>query len=237
MILEKPQEITQTITQQTKQHGLDLLFMFKQYLRDGYFLSRHNYLQENLYFDSLINTINSIIDADLPYVFPDIDTLSRTKLKLLLKHIAQKCPFTPNISELSRNLNIANDNTLKKYLFYLSEGEVLTNLYSANKSHKDFQKPQKIFLSNTNFAFAYDDAPHLGTIRETFMANCLRYQGNLTAPTQGDFCLDGQWTFEIGGRFKNKRQIKFIKQAHVVADDILFCEHDHLPIWIFGFLW
>jgi len=134
-------------------------------------------------------------------------------------------------------LSIANDNTLKKYLYYLNEGEILTNLYAANKSHKDFQKPQKIFLNNTNFAYAHDGAPLIGTIRETFTANCLQNQGELTAPTHGDFCLNGELAFEIGGRSKNKRQIKSVKFAYVFADDIMSIDHGNLPLWLLGFLW
>lgn len=236
-ILNNSEEIVPQITKVFRHSSLDLLEIFKKYLRCGYFLSRDNYHTETLYYDSLLNTMNSVIDADLPYVHNDIDNLSKQKIKLLLKQVAAKCPFTPNISELSRSLNIANDNTLKKYLYYLSEGEVLTNLYSSNKSYKDFQRPQKIFLNNTNYAYAHEEFPLVGTIRETFVANCLRNQGDLTAPTFGDFCLNGEWIFEVGGRSKNKRQIKSVKQGYVFADDIMSVEHGIFPLWLLGFLW
>jgi uncharacterized protein len=236
-ILTHPKDISQTIIKIFKERQLDLLSFFKKYLREGYFLSRENYEFEVLYYDSLLNTINGIIDVDLPYAHKAIDGLIKQKIKLLLKHVAAKCPFTPNISELSKSLSIANDNTLKKYLYYLSEAEVLINLYQANKSHKDFQRPQKIFLNNTNYAYAYEDNPVIGTVRETFAANCLKGQGELTAPTFGDFCLNGEWVFEIGGRSKNKRQIKSVKQGYVFADDITSVEHGNLPLWLLGFLW
>jgi len=230
-------DIIPKITRTFRQNSLDLLEIFKKYLRCGYFLSRDNYHTETLYYDSLINTMNSVIDADLPYVYSDIDSLSKQKIKLLLKHIALKCPFTPNVSELSRSLNITNDNTLKKYLYYLNEGEILTNLYQANKSYKDFQRPTKIFLNNTNYVYAFNEAPLIGTIRETFAANCLRNEGELTAPSFGDFCINDEWTLEIGGRSKNKRQIKSVKKGYVFSDDILSIQHGNLPLWLLGFLW
>ncbi len=236
-ILANAEDITQQITKVFRQSGVDLLEFFKTYLRCGYFLSRDNYYTEALYYDSLLNSINSVIDSDLPYAHNEIDSLSKQKIRLLLKHIAAKCPFTPNISELSRSLDISNDNTLKKYLHYLNEGEILANLYAINKSHKDFQRPQKIFLNNTNYVYAYEEAPLIGTVRETFAANCLETQGDLTAPTFGDFSLNEQWTFEIGGRSKNKRQLKSVKQGYVFADNILSVEHDNLPLWLLGFLW
>ncbi len=236
-ILNNAADLAASIIRATRSQGLDLLTIFKDYLKSGYFLSRDNYTHINLYYASLLNTISSTIDADLPYVFQDIDNISKQKIRALLKHIATKCPFTPNIAELSRNLSIASDNTLKKYLYYLHEGEVLTNLYAANKSHKDFQKPQKIFLNNTNFFYAYNDLPNLGMIRETFVANCLIKQGELTAPTNGDFCLNGECFFEVGGRSKNKRQLKSLPNAFVFADDIVSVDNGNLPLWLLGFLW
>lgn len=236
-ILNKTEIITSDITNYLKQNHLDLLAIFKQYLREGYFLSRDNYPTTPLFFDSLLNSINSVIDSDLPYAHSDINNISKHKIKSLLKHIASQCPFTPNISELSRNLDIASDNTLKKYLYYLNEGEILINLYAANKSHKDFQRPQKIFLNNTNYVYAQDTSPNIGTVRETFVANCLENQGILTAPTFGDFCLDSQMIFEIGGKSKKKRQIKSIKQGYIFADDIMSIEHGNHPLWLLGFLW
>lgn len=236
-ILTNADAIVPKIVNVFRKNSLDLFEIFKKYLRSGYFISRINYSNEIPYYDSLINSINSVIDADLPYAYTDIDNISKQKIKLLLKHISSKCPFTPNISELSRNLNIANDNTLKKYLYYLNEGEVLINLYPTNKSHKDFQRPQKIFLNNTNYVYAHEEAPLIGTVRETFVANCLQSQGSITAPSHGDFCLDEKWTFEIGGRSKNKRQIKSVKQGYVFADDILSVGHGNIPLWLLGFLW
>jgi len=236
-ILSHAEALSHHIATSFRKEKVDLLEAFKLYLKEGFFLSRENYHTPSLYYDSLLNTMNSVIDADLPYIYHDIDNISKQKIKSLLRHIATKCPFTPNISELSKNLSIANNNTLKKYLYYLNSGEILTNLYCANKSHKDFQRPQKIFLNNTNFAYAHDSHPLIGTIRETFAANCLRDQGDLTAPTFGDFCLNGEWVFEIGGKSKNKKQIKSIKQSVVLADDILSVENGNVPLWLLGFLW
>ncbi len=236
-ILSSASDITLSIVKELNKNKIELLLWFHTYLKNGYFLSRENYTTESVYYDSLINSINSVIDSDLSSVHQDIDNLSKQNIKILLKHISRKCPFTPNISELTKYLGIANDNTLKKYLYYLSEGEVLTNLYPSNKSHKDFQKPQKIFLNNTNFSYAFSINPDIGTIRETFTANCLANQGILTAPTVGDFCLDGHWVFEVGGKSKNKRQIKSISNSFVFADNTLSVEKENIPLWLLGFLW
>ena len=236
-VLSDSNEIALQVTREFIKHKLDLLQLFKEYLQQGYFPTRDHYSSEKIYYDSLINSINSTIDSDISSVHNNVDNISKQKIKLLLKHIALKCPFTPNIKQLSRDLDITNDNSLKKYLFYLHEGGVLTNLYASNRTHKDFQKPQKIFLNNTNFSYAFSDVPNIGTIRETFVANCLFGEGDLTAPTYGDFCLDNKWTFEIGGKSKTKRQIKSITDSFVFADDTLSVTDEIIPLWMLGFLW
>jgi len=236
-ILSNPSELLLDINGECIKQDLDLLKEFKVYLQQGYFLSRQECRTDKIYFDSLNNAINSTIETDLPSVYTDIDNVSKQKIKKLLKHIALKCPFTPNISELAVNLDIANDNTLKKYLYYLHDGEILTNLYASNKSHKDFQKPQKIFLNNTNYSYAFCESPDIGTVRETFVANCLSSIGDLTAPTYGDFCLNDRWVFEVGGKSKTKKQIKGIRDSYVLADNILSVEHGNIPLWLLGFLW
>ncbi len=230
-------EICHATVKELSKNNIDLLQLFHAYLRSGYFLSRDNYTSEIIYFNSLINTINSIIDTDLSYVHHDIDQIAREKIKNILRHIAVKCPFTPNISELSRDLNIANDNVVKKYLFYLDEGEILINLYAKNTTHRDFQRPQKIFLNNTNFAYAFSLNPDVGTLRETFVANCLKDLGMLTAPEKGDFCLNEDLVFEVGGKSKKLHQIKSIKDSYVLADNVMSVEERKLPLWLLGFLW
>ncbi len=236
-LLQNSEDICYTICKTFSKEKIDLLHHFHNYLQEGYFLTRSHYPTQDIYFESLINTINGVIDSDISYVHHDVDPVARDKIKAILKHIATKCPFTPNISEVAQNIGLSNDNTLKKYLLYLNEGEILLNLYPSNKSHKDFPKPQKIFLNNTNFAYALKKESNIGTIRETFVANCLSGLGNLTAPLQGDFCLNNELTFEVGGKTKNKKQIRGIKNSYVLADNTLSADADIIPLWLLGFLW
>ncbi len=219
-----------------QEHKLNVIEIFHEYLREGYFITRNNFNRVGLYYDSLINSINSTIEVDLPSIYTDLDGQSIYNIKAMLKHIARKCPFTPNIQELSTAVGISKDNTLKKYLQYLHDGEIILNLYHTDKFHKDFLKPQKIFLNNPNYAYAFFATPDIGTIRETFVANCLINFGDLTAPAKGDFCLNDQWTFEVDGRSK-KKQLKTIKNSFVLADNILLANHTTIPLWILGFLW
>lgn len=45
---------------------------------------------------------------------------------------------------------------------------------------------------------------------------------SLHFPNQGDFLIDNQWTFEVGGRAKKGGQIYDVKDAFLVVDDAPF---------------
>ena len=236
-ILENTDSIVNEVINELQDNKINLIEIFHIYLREGYFITRDNFNRIGLYYDSLINSINSTIEVDLPSVYTELDGQSIYNIKSMLKHIARKCPFTPNIQEISIALGIAKDNTLKKYLQYLHDGEIILNLYLIDKFHKNFLKPQKIFLNNPNYAYAFFDTPDIGTIRETFVANCLVNHGNVTAPAQGDFCVNDKWTFEVGGKSKTKKQLKGIKDSFVLADNTLLANRTTIPLWLLGFLW
>jgi predicted AAA+ superfamily ATPase len=184
-----------------------------------------------------LNSIAKVVEEDVFLSCDGVDKQSVLNMKRLLRHISHKCPFTPNISELSRSLSIANDNTLKKYLLMLSDADVLRNLYRQDKSHKDFPRPEKIFLENTNYMYAHSDAADIGNVRETFVANTLSKNHFITAPRQGDILVDNKYLFEIGGRGKKRTKIKNISDAFVVADNILHGDKNKIPLWILGLLW
>ena len=100
------------------------------YLKEGYFPSRIDYQSVGPYYQSLLNSLAKVIEEDIFLNCDGIDKTSIQNMKRLLRHIAGKCPFTPNISELSRSLSIANDNTL----MYFGDGQkAILDLLSALK--------------------------------------------------------------------------------------------------------
>ena len=56
-------------------------------------------------------------------------------------------------------------------------------------------------------------------------------------PKAGDFLVDGQYVFEVGGKNKSRKQIAEITDAFVVKDDIEVRASGVLPLWLFGFLY
>ena len=100
-------------------------------------------------------------------------------------------------------------------------------------------KPDKVYLENPNILYALAPSRvEIGTLRETFAICCLSESHNVEyGKTQGDFKVDGKYTFEIGGRSKDFSQIAGLKDSYIFADDWDIPDGAKLPLWMLGFLY
>jgi len=143
----------------------------------------------------------------------------------------------PNISKLSERIGI-NRNTLISYLFFLQEAHIIKNLYKDAKGITQLQKPDKIFLENTNLQFAFSpNNANRGNIRETFFVNQVSFKHLTEYTSNGDFRVNAKYSFEIGGKEKTQKQIKMLENAFIAADDIEYGHQNKIPLWLFGFLY
>jgi len=101
-------------------------------------------------------------------------------------------------------------------------------------------------MQNTNISFALTSQINTGSAREAFFVNqiknyynsSIRLLNNSTfSSTKGDFLVDDKYTFEIGGKNKDFKQIKDIENSFVVADDIEIGFKNKIPLYLFGFLY
>jgi predicted AAA+ superfamily ATPase len=228
-ILENHTNITTEIVNQIRP-----LAYFETYLKTGfypYFLE-----QIDLYHTRLKEVINMMLEIELP-LLRKVDVSYVSKIKQLLYLISQSVPFVPNVSKLANKMGIQRT-TLLAYLHYLDEIELTKNLYKEAKGISQLQKPQKIYLDNTNIMFALgEETTNKGNIRETFFANQLGYRHNVTYSKDSDFYIDGKYTFEVGGKNKNWDQIKHLNHAYIASDEIEYGFQNKIPLWLFGFLY
>ncbi|MCF8351650.1 MAG: AAA family ATPase, partial [Bacteroidales bacterium] len=111
-------------------------------------------------------------------------------------------------------------------------------LYPSGISIATLQKPEKIFMNNTNLLHAMaEEKVSAGTMRETFFFNQMHYPGKLRLPKTGDFEIAGKYIFEVGGKSKTGTQIKGLSDAYLVKDNMEYPASDALPLWLFGFLY
>ena len=207
---------------------------FNEYLKAGYY----PFFQEipELYYQRIEEVVNLILEIELP-LLRKVDVAYVSKLKQLLQIISESVPFIPNVSKLSERIGI-NRNTFISYLYFLQEAHIIRNLYKDAKGITKLQKPDKIFLENTNFQYAFSPlSANTGNLRETFFANQLSNSHLVEYTEQGDFVIDGKFLFEIGGKNKTTKQIKKIKNSFVVADNLEYGSNNTIPLWLFGFLY
>lgn len=209
------------------------LHHFNSYLRSGYFpFSGKN---EEMYFLKLRQLTRTIVEYDMAEI-RGFDVRNSKKLLQLLYIIAQQVPFKPNISSLAEKTQI-HRNSMSNYLIYLSEARLIDLQYPSGVSVSTLQKPEKIYLNNTNFLFALSEKePEKGTIRETFFQSVLKVNHQINSDNSVDFIINREFRFEIGGKNKSRKQIK-APSSWIVKDDLEFPAGESLPLWAFGFLY
>ncbi|MEY5042211.1 MAG: hypothetical protein RLZZ414_1770 [Bacteroidota bacterium] len=208
---------------------------FKNYLKTGYYPFYKN--NEAVYYHQLQQVINLIIDTDLPYL-TSISTQAKEQLKRLLGAISTTVPYIPNMKNLGTLIEVSDHRTLLKYLQILEEAQIILLVKSDAKGNKQLQKPEKIFIQNTNLMYALGmNNTEIGTLRETFFYNQLSNTQRIYYTEKADFLVNQQFIFEVGGKNKNKKQIAQIDQAFVVADDIEIGFGNKIPLWLFGMLY
>ena len=207
---------------------------FSEYLQTGYY----PFMMEDK--ETVHQKINQLIRTIVEYdmaELKDFDIRNAKKILQLMYVIAQQVPFKPNLVALAEKTSI-HRNSLNNYLHYLEQAKLISLLQPAGKSVASLQKPEKIYLNNTNLLYALAEKQvDKGNLRETFFLSQLNAVHKMAMPKMGDFIVDHKYTFEVGGKDKSKKQIEGIKNAWVVKDDLEFPVGNDLPLWMFGCLY
>ena len=210
------------------------LQFFNDYLQYGYYpfftegTARFSYRLEEV--------VNLILEIELP-LLRNVEPAYIPKIKQLMQIISESVPFIPNIDGLSKRIEI-HRNTLLSYLYYLRETRLTNYLHKDVSGINRLQKPEKIYLENTNLAYCLaENNTDIGNIRETFFLNQLSYNHTVEYPNNGDFWVDKKFLFEIGGKSKSGKQIREASNAYIAADNIEYGFGAKIPLWQFGMLY
>ncbi len=210
------------------------LAFFEQYLEHGFY---PYYLEGTTFYSQRLGeTINMILEQELP-ALRSIEPSYVPKLKQLLAIIAESAPFLPNIKKLSERIGI-NRQTFINYLHFLEQAKIIHLLYRETRGIGLLQKPDKIFLENTNLMHVLGSrTPSVGNIRETFIISQLKTAAEVHYAQQGDFLINRSVSIEVGGRNKTREQLKGLSEAYIAADNIEYGYDKKIPLWLFGFLY
>jgi len=222
-------EISYEITSKIKP-----IYEFNKYIKQG----MYPYYWENKtgFEDTLLQTIHLTLEIDLPAV-ELLDYAHIVKLKKLLYAISTSAPFTPNITKLSERIGMSRKALIKAF-HYLERARLLILLEKNNKGISILSKPDKIFMNNPNLQYVIGvNNVQTGTLRESFFVNQLQGLYKINLALKGDFIVDDTYTFEIGGKNKNKSQLKGILNSYLAKDTIENGTETTIPLWLFGFLY
>jgi predicted AAA+ superfamily ATPase len=228
-ILENHVSITQKLIRE-----ITPLPAFQKYLQYGYY----PYYQEDIagYGERVLQTFNTVMESDLPNV-EGIDFYSINRIKKLFYILSEMVPFTPNISQLSQMVDVTRT-SLMNYLQLLEKSHSVLLLKQKATGIRQMVRPEKIYLQTTNYNYALSaENPEIGNLRETFFFNQLQQNHKVTYTEQTDFCIDGKYYFEIGGKNKATKQIKNLDNAFLALDGLTTGFRNEIPLWIFGFLY
>lgn len=228
-VFQNSESISESILSKSKP-----LKYFGDYLRSGYY----PFYQESpeFYYTRIGEVANMILEIELP-LLRNIEVAYVQKIKQLLQIIATSSPFVPNIAKLSERIGISR-NTLISYLFYLNEAHLINAVYKDAGGITVLQKPDKLFMENTNLAYALSsDHTDIGNMRETFFVNQVGFGHKVEYTSKGDFLVDGKYTVEIGGKNKGQKQIEGVDNAFLAVDDMEYGIYNKIPLWMFGLLY
>jgi len=234
------EKIAHQIIDKIKTKGKRILPLFKDYLKIGhypYFIEHRDQVEE--FYLKLMQDVRKTVVEDSLNVHPNLNGTSVNKILRLLSLLTESVPYTPDLNDLKRKLEIGDIRTLKQYLKFLEEGNVILSVSKKGRGFSELEKPEKIYLNNTNLIYALGEDKRVdkGNIRETFFANIVSSFYEIKSVDRGDFLVDNKYTFEIGGKNKGFSQISGVMNSFLALDDIETGFKQKIPLWLFGFLY
>jgi predicted AAA+ superfamily ATPase len=239
-VINLPSLTIQEIFENHTQLAIDIISQikplahFSNYLKYGYY----PFYLENLksFHQKLFEAIQVTLEIDIPQ-FESIQTSNIIYLRKLLQIISASVPFKPNMNTISQRTGISL-NTMKQYLKYLADANLISLLYFEEKGINSLNKPEKVYLQNTNLMHSLaPDNTETGHIRETFFMSQVSVKSKVNAAYKADFLLENKYTVEIGGKSKTQHQIAGVENAFILKDNIEVGNDNIIPLWLFGFLY
>src|SRR5665648_896804 len=205
------------------------LAYFPEYLRNGFY----PYFIKNpeFYSETLLRHVNLALEIDVTYL-NQIDLKYLPKLRKLLQLIGGQMPFSPNVSKISAEIETSRA-TVLNYLRYLKNARLINLLFS-NGTNGQLQKPNQVYLHNTNLLhIVAPDNINNRNLRMTFFYNQVGYQHKVTSSNECDFKVNDSYVFGVGGKYTLAEG----ENRYAAADMIEIGEGNVIPLWLFGFLY
>ncbi len=202
--------------------------VFNDYLKRGYY----PFALENEMSLRLGQIIVQTLETDIPQ-YANLNVGTGRKLKRLLSIVAESVPFKPNFTKIAEMIDVSR-NSLDDYFLFMEQAGLISQLRNETNGIRGLGKVDKVYLDNTNLIFNLaGESSNTGNIRETFFFNQMRVNNEVISSKTADFLID-DYTFEVGGKNKQQKQIPKDGKSFIVKDDIEFGYLNVIPLWAFG---
>ncbi len=201
---------------------------FQDYLHHGFYPF---FLEKRNFSENLLKTMNMILEVDVLYI-KQIEQTYLPKLRKLLYLIATSAPCTPNVSQLSKEIETSRA-TVMNYIKYLTDARLISILYPLGETYP--KKPSKVYLYSSNLMYPIrPEEVNAQSVRETFFFNQLMKDSQLNeAPKNAHFLVNEKYNFRI----EENTKIKNNPDYFYAVDKTEIGEGNVIPLWLFGFLY
>ena len=223
-IIQNHHEIAKDVVEHTK-HNLQSYF--RDYLHHGFYPF---FLEKRNYSENLLKTMNMTLEVDVLYI-KQIEQRYLPKLRKLFYMISLEAPCTPNVSQLSKELDMSRA-TVMNYIKYLKDARLVNMLYPIGE---DFpKKPSTVYVYNSNLLHAvYQDPINELSEYKTFFYNQIQKNTQINEGIKhADFTVDNEYKFCIKASKSTKNN-----SGYYYAVNIDIGNDNIIPLWLFGFLY
>jgi len=201
---------------------------FQDYLHHGFYPF---FLEKRNFSENLLKTMNMMLEVDVLYI-KQIEQTYLPKLRKLLYLLAISAPSTPNVSQLSKEIETSRA-TVMNYIKYLADARLMNILYPVGEAFP--KKPSKVYMYNPNLIYPIrPEEVNAQAVRETFFFNQLMKDNLLNeAIRNAHFLVNEEYSFRIEESMKVKNNPDFF----YAIDKTEIGEGNMIPLWLFGFLY
>ena len=202
---------------------------FQDYLHHGFYPF---FLEKRNFSENLLKTMNMMLEVDVLYI-KQIEQSYLPKLRKLLYLLATSAPCTPNVSQLSKEIQTSRA-TVVNYIKYLKDARLINMLYPVDEEFP--KKPAMVYMHNTNLMYPIRPAQvEEQAVRETFFYNTLHKDNRLNKGEKNThFLVNQKYNFKIES--ENIRG-RINPDIYYTIDRTEIGRENKIPLWLFGFLY
>lgn len=216
------------ITQQVMDE-INVVPVFRNYLEHGCYPF---YWEDPDAFNfRLQDLVRDSVDVDLPAVHHMSNTVSR-KMKQLLILLAKEAPEFPRMQTLISK-NEMDNVQIHKLLGYV-EGIRALRILQVRKEGGGLARSYRSFLANTNLLASLFREMERIYWGETFFVDQMSNCGTVELLHNGDYRVNGKYTFVIGDPLMDYERIKNVENAFAAIHGQPKSVGNKIPIWALG---